>query len=133
MHLKARMMIDGMEMFRDFSTSSSGFGDMELSALYGLFTREKSSMHLNGGINIPLGAIEQGTDTPMIVTTANTTNSGYDKIKGYIGTNISFMQNSPLKKFRLGIEAGIPLYQDYNGIQMNEEFGFNVGLLYNIL
>lgn len=44
-----------------------------------------------------------------------------------------YISNSPLKKFRLGIEAGIPLYQDYNGIQMNEDFGVNVGLLYNIL
>ena len=228
MNLTAQMMMNDMTMMRDFSTSSSGFGDLKLGALYGLHSNEKTSLHLNVGLNIPTGDLEQRDDTPMMdnaklpytmqlgsgtldislgatykenytntswgtqfmstfrtgensqdysfgnlyqlnlwgsyrlsnnfsvsarflgisegeisgsdsdlnpmmVTTANTSNYGGEKIKSFIGLNIAFPETSSLKDFRIGIEAGAPIYESYNGIQMNENLSINFGLKYNIL
>ncbi|NNC49243.1 MAG: hypothetical protein HKO01_01770 [Flaviramulus sp.] len=229
MDLKARMMMsNNMIMFRDFSTNSTGFGDLKVSALYGIFDTNKTSLHLNGGINIPVGDIENRGDTPMennvklpyamqlgsgtfditlgatfkvnancmsfgtqflstlrtgenrqdyrfgnvyqlniwgaykisenfsfscrlhgvtesklkgadeelnsmIVTTANTNNYGIDKIKTFIGVNVAFPSTSSLKDLRFGIEAGTPIYEVYNGIQMNENLNFNFGIKYSVL
>ena len=228
MDLTARMMMNGMPMLRDFSTSSSGLGDLKLGALLGIFNNHKISFHLNGSLNIPIGAIENRDDTPMMndvklpyamqlgsgtfdvtlgatfknnrtttswgtqflstlrigknsedyrfgnvhqlniwgaykittnislsarvlgtsegklkgvdsdlspmmVTTANTNNYGSDKIKSFVGINVSFPETSSLKDFRFGIEVGTPIYEDYNGIQMNENLSLNFGLKYNVL
>lgn len=228
MDLTARMMMNGMPMLRDFSTSSSGLGDLKLGTLFSIFNNHKTSFHLNGSLNIPIGDIESRDDTPMMndaklpyamqlgsgtfdvtlgatfknnctttswgiqflttlrtgknsedyrfgnvyqlniwgaykinnnisisgrilgisegklkgidsdlnpmmVTTANTNNYGSDKIKSFFGINIAFSEGSSLKDFRFGIEAGAPIYENYNGIQMNENLTFNFGLKYNIL
>jgi len=227
MNLTAQMMMGDMIMLRDFSTKSSGFGDLKLGALYGIYTNDKTSLHLNGNLNIPIGDIENRDDTPMmddvklpytmqlgsgtfdvtlgatlkgncintsygtqflstfrtgensegyrfgnlyqlniwgayklssnfslsgrilgvsegklkgmdndldpmVVTTANTNNYGSDKIKTYIGVNIAFPQPSSLKDFRFGCEAGAPIYENYNGIQMNENLSLNFGVKYNL-
>ncbi|MCD2259877.1 nitrous oxide reductase accessory protein NosL [Psychroserpens luteolus] len=228
MDLTARMMMNEMVMFRDFSTSSSGFGDLKINAMYGLFNNHKTALHLNAGINIPIGGIKNRDDTPMsdnmklpyamqlgsgtfdmtlgatlkgnytntswgtqflsifrigensedyrfgnlyqlniwgayklsdnfsisarvlgltegniegmdtelnpmMVTTASTANYGSDKIKTFLGVNVSFPETSSLKNFRLGLEAGGPVYEDYNGIQMNENLNLNFGLKYTVL
>lgn len=228
MDLTARMMMNGMTMLRDFSTNSSGLGDMKLGVMYGLFNNHKTSLHLNGNLNIPIGDIENRDDTPMMndvklpyamqlgsgtfdvtlgatykmnctntswgtqflstfrtgensedyrfgnvyqlniwgayklsknvslsgrvfgvsegklkgmdtdlnpmmVTTANTSNYGSDKIKTFVGINIAFPQSSSLKDLRFGIEAGAPIYENYNGIQMNENLTLNFGIKYNVL
>lgn len=228
MNLTARMMMNGgMPMLRDFSTSSSGLGDLKLGAMYGLFNNHKSSLHLNGSLNIPIGDIENRDDTPMMndvklpyamqlgsgtfdmtlgatykinytntsfgtqflsilrtgknsegyrfgniaqlnlwgayklsknfsisgrilgimegklkgidsdlnpmmVTTANIANYGSNKIKTYVGMNVSFPKTSSLKDLRFGIEAGTPIYEDYNGIQMDENLTLNFGVKYNL-
>lgn len=228
MDLTARMVMNNMPMLHDFSTGSSGLGDLKLGGMYGLFNNHKTSLHLNGNINIPIGDIENRDDTPMMndaklpyamqlgsgtfditfgatykinctttswgtqflstirtgkstedyrfgditqlniwgayklsknfslsgrvqgitegklkgmdpelnpmmVTTANTNNYGSDKIRTYIGINIAFPQSSDLNDFRFDIEAGAPVYEDYNGIQMNEDLTLNFGIKYNIL
>jgi len=227
MDLTAQMMMGGMTMLRDFSTKSSGLGDLKIGALYQVFNNHKTSFHFNGSINIPIGDIENRGDTPMMsdiklpyamqlgsgtfditlgatykenfantswgtqflgtlrtgtnnegyrfgnlyqlnvwgayhfatnfsvsgrllgssegklkgidselnpmmVTTANTNNYSNDKIKAFIGLNISFPQTSTLKDMRFGIEAGAPIYEDYNGIQMDEDLSINLGLKYSI-
>ena len=223
MDLTARMMMNGMTMLRDFSTASSGFGDLKLSALYGLFANKRSSLHLNGTLNLPIGSIEERDDTPMMenaklpysmqlgsgtfdislgatfkqtfqnvswgiqqlntirtgendegyrfgnqyslniwgayvlsrnisistrffgisekrikgadpelnpmmITTADTDNYGSDRIKSFLGVNVTFP-----KDLRIGAEAGFPIYERYNGIQMDEGLSFTLGLKYNIL
>ena len=228
MNLRARMMMDGMVMFRDFSTSSSGLGDLKVNALYGLVNNENNSLHVNSGVSIPVGDIEQRDDTPMManaklpyamqlgsgtldftfggtyketydsfswgtqglgtfrtgtnsedyrfgnvyqlnlwaayfatqnislsarflgviedkisgadpqlnpmmVTTANVNNYGSDKIKSFLGINMSFPESSSLNKLRFGLEAGMPIYEDYNGIQMDENLSFQLGLKYEVL
>ncbi len=228
MDLTARMIMNNMPMLHDFSTRSSGLGDLKIAAMYGLFNNHKSSFHLNGKLNIPIGDIENRGDTPMMndiklpyamqlgsgtfdmtlgatykynctttswgtqflgtfrtgknsedyrfgnryqlnlwgaykvsanfsfslrllgvsegklsgmdpdlnpmmVTTANVNNYGSDKIKSFVGINMSFPKTSGLKDLRLGIEAGAPIYEDYNGIQMNENLSLNFGIKYNLL
>ena len=67
MDLTARMtMGNGMPMFNDFKTSSSVLGDMKLSVLIGLLSKPKASLHLNTGLNIPIGEIQNRDATPMM-------------------------------------------------------------------
>ncbi|WP_317166448.1 nitrous oxide reductase accessory protein NosL [Yeosuana marina] len=228
MDLTALMMMDGMPMLHDFSTTSSVLGDLKIGALYGIFNNHKTSFHLNGSVSVPVGDIENYDDTPMMndmklpyamqlgsgtfdftiggtfkqnfsnsswgtqflsilrtrtnnegyrlgnsaqlniwgayklssnfsvsarflgisegkikgmdpelnptmVTTANTNNYGSDKIKTFIGFNLAFPQTSSLKDLRFGFEAGAPIYENYNGIQMNEDLTLNFGVKYNVL
>nr|WP_299384007.1 nitrous oxide reductase accessory protein NosL [Allomuricauda sp.] len=67
MDLTARMMMDnGMTMMNDFSTASSGLGDLKLGVLYGVVSDGKNSLHLNSKVSIPLGKIDRRDATPMM-------------------------------------------------------------------
>ncbi len=57
----------GTEVLGQFSSASSGIGDTRVSALYRLYDSEHHSLHMNLGLSIPTGAIdERGTVlTPM--------------------------------------------------------------------
>ncbi|MEX0363422.1 MAG: nitrous oxide reductase accessory protein NosL [Allomuricauda sp.] len=67
MDLTAQMtMGNGMAMQNDFSTSSSGLGDLKLGMLYGVFSKGKNSLHLNTRINIPIGTVDNRDATPMM-------------------------------------------------------------------
>ncbi len=225
MDLTGRMVMNGgMPILRDFSTSSSGLGDLKLALLYGISKADKTSFHLNIGFNLPMGDIENrdatpmmvdaklpyamqlgsgtfdvmlggtlkgngakfawgvqqlntfrtGTNNqeyrfgnlhelhswlgygiskklsasirlsgssegeisgadpelnPMMVTTADTENYGGELLRGAVGFNMLLANN----KLVLGGELGAPLYQNYNGIFMNEELSFNIGLKYSLL
>lgn len=227
MDLTAMMMMNGNTVFVDFSTASSGFGDLRAGGLYSLYNKHTTSLHLNGTINIPVGSIEQKDDTPMMqdaklpyamqlgsgtfdiilgatfkgnyektswgvqplftfrtgennqgyrfgnlhqinlwgaymltdwlstsvrflgttqgkisgsdpalnpmmVTTADTNNYGGERLNSYLGLNIAFDESSTLKDFRIGVEAGLPMYENYKGIQMDEEITVNFGLKYTL-
>ena len=222
MDLTANMMMgNGMTMLRDFSTGSNFLGDLKLSALFGLYSGEKTSFHLNSMVNFPTGdidnrdatpmmpsaklpyAMQLGTGTfdftigatfkgsgrhwsygiqqlntfrtgensegyrfgnlyelhswvsygisdafgaslrlsglaeselkgmdpelnPMMVTTADTDNYGGELIRSGLGINTRLFGS----KFLLGTEFVIPLYRNYNGIQMDEKWGINASLRY---
>ena len=223
----AKMMMGGMDMMEDFSTKSSGLGDMKLSALINLFNNHKTSLHINSSINIPIGEITVRDNTPMMndaklpyvmqlgsgtldvtlgstykenyantswgtqflsiirtgkntenyrlgniyqlniwgaynfkeylsfsgrilgvsqnkitgldedlnpmmVPASNINNYGGEKIKAFIGMNIAFPKESIFKNIRFGVEAGAPIYEYYNGIQMNENLTLNFGVKYSI-
>ncbi len=67
MDLTAQMMMgNGMPMLTDFSTSSTGLGDLKLGMLYGVYSNPKSALHLNTTINLPIGDIENRDATPMM-------------------------------------------------------------------
>lgn len=218
------MMPNGMMMQRDFETKSSGIGDLKLSTLYSLWSSLNNAAHLNAGVNIPIGEIENRDDTPMMsnaklpyamqlgsgtfdfsigatikgnkenvswgiqqlntirtgrnkegyrfgnlyelnlwgaysfdtrfsislrlkgstqgtlsgidsdlnpmmVTTTDPENYGGDILRSFIGFNALIFDS----KMIVGLEAGLPLYQKYNRISMNEEYTFNAGIKYNIL
>jgi len=223
----AKMMMGGMDMMEDFSTKSSGLGDMKLSAMINLFNNQKTSLHINSSINIPIGeitvrdntpmmndaklpyAMQLGSGTldvtlgstykenyantswgtqflsiirtgkntenyrlgnvyqlniwgaynfkeylsfsgrilgvsnnkitgldedlnPMMVPASNINNYGGKKIKAFVGMNFVFQKESIFKNIRFGVEAGAPIYEYYNGIQMNENLTLNFGVKYSI-
>ena len=51
-----------------FSTHTSGLGDVKLTALIRLLKTENRSLHLNAGLNVPLGSI---TETGTVLTPMN--------------------------------------------------------------
>lgn len=78
-----------------------------------------------------LGKIK-GTDpdlNPMMVSTADTDNYGGEKIRSALGLNFLI----PNSRFLISLEAGIPIYQNYNGIFMDEQFSINSAIKYTIL
>ena len=58
MNLRTRMGVN-------FTTVGQGFGDTHISALYGLFNQNQQSMHVNLGVSIPTGSINERDATPM--------------------------------------------------------------------
>lgn len=48
-----------------FSTNTSGLGDVMVSALYSFFNKNRKAMHAQLGVNIPTGSIEAKDVTPM--------------------------------------------------------------------
>lgn len=224
MDLKAMMMMNRMTMFRDFSTASNGLGDMKISALFGLYSKNNSTMHINTAFNIPIGSLDNTDDTPMMqnaklpyamqlgsgtfdatlgvtykgnseswswgiqllntfrtgknnedyrlgnlhelntwlsygvsdnfstslrlsgsstgkikgedpelnpmmVTTTNTSNYGGELMRSALGINFLV----PNTKLLFCIEAALPLYQNYNGVFMDENFSLNTAIKYTIL
>ncbi len=68
---------------------------------------------------------------PMMVITADTNNSGGNRINSGLGFN-TYIPNGVLKNLRLGFEFGYPLYQDLNGIQLKNKETFTLGLQYSL-
>lgn len=68
---------------------------------------------------------------PMMVTTADTQNSGGTYINSGIGFNL-YAQKGTLKDVRLGVEFASPLYQKINGIQLKRKETITVGLQYSL-
>lgn len=66
---------------------------------------------------------------PMMVTTADTANSGGTFINSGFGLNYLVI-NGGLKGLRLATEISTPLYQDLNGIQLKQNYNLTFGLQY---
>ena len=66
---------------------------------------------------------------PMMVTSADTQNSGGSSINAGIGFNL-YVPNGQYKNLRLGFEFAMPLYQKPNGIQLQQKEQITVGLQY---
>lgn len=62
--------------------------------------------------------------------TANPVNYGGEKVKIFGGMNVSFPVTSSMRSWRLAAEIGTPVYENYNGIQMNENISYSIGLKY---
>ena len=69
--------------------------------------------------------------TPMMVTTADIANSGGYQINGGLGFNIYAFKGS-LKNVRFGAEYALPIYQDLNGIQLEQKQTITLGLQYSM-
>lgn len=50
-----------------FATNTSGIGDTKVSALWGLYSDDRHNLHLNLGVSLPTGSIDEEDDvlTPM--------------------------------------------------------------------
>lgn len=66
---------------------------------------------------------------PMMVTTADTANSGGTYINSGFGLNY-LVTNGSLKGLRFASEISTPLYQDLNGIQLKQNYNLTFGLQY---
>lgn len=57
----------GTTRLGEFSTKSSGFGDTKLSGLFRIYHEGNHSIHLNAGLSMPTGSIDEEDDvlTPM--------------------------------------------------------------------
>ncbi|WP_303318832.1 transporter [Flavivirga abyssicola] len=67
--------------------------------------------------------------TPMMVTTADTANSGETFINSGFGLNYLII-NGGLKGLRFAAECTTPLYQDLNGIQLKQNYNLTFGMQY---
>ncbi|MCL6267506.1 transporter [Flagellimonas myxillae] len=67
---------------------------------------------------------------PMMVITADTTNSGGTFVNGGLGFNI-YVPSGGLKNLRLGFEFASPLLQDLNGIQLKTKETLTLGAQYS--
>ena len=66
---------------------------------------------------------------PMMVTTADTVNSGGTFINSGFGLNY-MIKNGDFKGLRFAGEISTPLYQDLNGIQLKQNYNLMFGLQY---
>jgi hypothetical protein len=53
-----------------FATSAAGVGDIKLAALLRLFNRDGQAMHVNLGLSVPTGAIDETDVTPASAPSA---------------------------------------------------------------
>ncbi len=51
-------------MGTEFTTNSSGIGDIKFSGLYQIFNQNRQTIHLNLGFSVPTGSIDERDDTP---------------------------------------------------------------------
>ena len=72
---------------------------------------------------------ENSNLTPMMVTTADTANSGGTYVNSGLGFNV-YVPKGSLKNLRVGFEYAYPLYQKPNGIQLALKETITVGLQY---
>ncbi|MGB2129324.1 MAG: transporter [Flavicella sp.] len=68
--------------------------------------------------------------SPMMSPVFNTSNTGKQQLDLLIGLNYGVFKGS-LKGLRFQIEAGLPVFQDVNGIQMKSTFMITTGLQYS--
>ncbi|MEJ2112412.1 MAG: transporter [Flavobacteriaceae bacterium] len=66
---------------------------------------------------------------PMMVTTADTNNSGGTFMNSGFGFNL-YVPNGSLKNLRFGFEFATPLYQNVNGVQLKTKETITAGLQY---
>ena len=69
---------------------------------------------------------------PMMAPPANALNTGFTKVRSFIGANWSFGDQPAWRNFKIGVEYGLPLYQNVNGVQMMESSTLNAGIRYSI-
>ena len=49
-----------------FTTKTNGLGDIKLSGLYSIYQHEGHKIHINAGISLPTGSIDERGDTPAL-------------------------------------------------------------------
>ncbi len=82
---------------------------------------------------IVIGEIEGANPilNPMMVTTADTNNSGGTYINYGFGIN-TYISEGSFNNFRFGFEVGFPIYQKVNGIQLKQNENLMFGVEYSL-
>lgn len=101
--------------------------ELNLWGAYAFVPQFSTSLRIQGTSEGTITGIDSELN-PMTVTTASTNNYGGEILRSYVGFN-GLVYN----KLSLGTEIGLPLYQKYHGIFMNETVTVNAGVKYSIL
>ncbi|MCE7992111.1 MAG: transporter [Roseivirga sp.] len=97
---------------------------------YRLFQNVSFSFRLEGTKLNGIHGIDPELN-PMMVPTANINNSGFERLRSYVGANIAMAQSGWLENFKLGVEVGTPIVNKVQGMQMDENYLVQVGLRYS--
>lgn len=68
----------------------------------------------------------------MMAPPANALNSGFTRVNAYLGTNVSFGDQSFWRNIKIGLEYGMPIFQKTTGIQMEARRITSAGIRYSI-
>jgi len=124
----------GIQQLNTFRTGSNSedyrfgnFYELHTWAGYAISGTISTSIRLSGSIEGDINGADSELN-PLMVTTADPDNYGGELVRGAIGVNVLLADN----KLLFGGEIGTPLYQNYNGIFMNEDLTVNAGLKYTV-
>ena len=131
-----------------FTTDSSGYGDIKLSALYRFYLEDKSKAHFGIGLNLPNGSIDEKDETPamggrqrQLLPAAMQIGSGtFDLLTsltyvqqftgwswGVQGSGVICIESENDNNYRLGNKFELLSWAGYN---LADWFGLNGGLSY---
>ena len=136
-----------MEMTKNFSTSSSGFGDLSVAALVSILNSNSQALHANIGLSVPTGSIDARDKTPMSgdsdVRLAYPMQLGSgtwdpsvgltylkqfgDKLSWNLQSTYKFRLGENVQEYRLGNELKASTWTAYN---VNKLLSFSLGLNY---
>ena len=85
-----------------FSTNTSGLGDVSVSALYSLFNKNKRTMHAHIGVTIPTGSIEEKNVLPVSMGNAVQLPYPMQLGTGSFGANLGLTYLGQCDKFSWG-------------------------------
>ena len=117
---KAEATIWGTYQATDFVSFSARLKYMQTGAINGSASELSEPTFRNDGV------------TPIVFANFapifNTVNSGRKQLDVNVGS--SFMLDFITEGLRFGAEVGLPVYQDVNGVQMDNQFMGTIGLQY---
>jgi hypothetical protein len=67
---------------------------------------------------------------PVMVTTGDFKNTGKEQLTLFGGSNF-YIPSGTFRNIKIAIEAGLPVYQYVNGMQMDQELIFIAGVQYS--
>ncbi len=103
-----------------FSTNTSGFGDIMVSALYNFFNKNRKTMHAQLGVNIPTGSIEEKGVLPVSMGNAVQLPYPMQTGTGSFGAKLGLTYLEQYKKFSRGHQ----LYALVNINDNNQDYKF---------
>lgn len=127
-----------------FSTNVSGVSDVQLEALFGVWSRDAVQIHLHGGVEIPVGSIDERGDLldvpDQVLPYEMQLGSGSISVVpgitgqvqnefGTVGAQVKarLRVNDNDRDYRLGDEVDASMWMAY---RVNPFFAFNSGLRY---
>lgn len=96
---------------------------------YGFSKSVSASIRLNYNDVDSIEGADAAFMNPMMATVFDATNSGKQQLDLSVGANYAFLKGG-LKGMRLEGEFGVPVYQNVEGIQMDSQYVFTLGLQY---
>lgn len=131
-------------MGANFTTESGGFGDLSLVSLLKIFNKNGQSLHVNLGVSIPTGDIDQRDDTPMMENTQlaypmQLGSGTWDPMLGitYLGQSDNFSWGlQPRYLFRLGDNSENYSFGNrfdavgWGALKLSNYFSFSTSLSY---